>query len=112
MLRRAESADAAVQYRQAVARIEVASGRAVGIRTIGGRSIGVRRALIADVAAPQRYGSLLPAEVVPTRVRDTPVVKVNYCLDGTVPGRSTNLRSAGRCTWAPTRTDSCAGWPI
>ncbi|AOW94199.1 FAD-dependent oxidoreductase [Rhodococcus sp. WMMA185] len=103
MVRRAEYSGAQFHYDDAVTEIEVRSGRAVGVRTASGDRYRARRAVIADVSAPALYGSLLPEDVVPARVRadiehfewDTPVVKVNYALSQKIPWRSPSLRDAG-----------------
>ena len=59
--------------------------------------------MIADVAAPALYRDLLPAAVVPSRLRadldhfawDTPVVKVNWALDGPIPWGNPGVAGAG-----------------
>ena len=69
-------------------------GRAVAVRTAGGRTVYARRAVLADVSAPSLYGELLPESALPTRVRDdmarfawdTPIVKVNWALTGPCRG--------------------------
>jgi phytoene dehydrogenase-like protein len=103
LVRRAESAGAQVQCGQPVDRIEVRGSRAVGVRTTDGRRHGARRAVIADVSAPQLFDVLLPPEAISSGlarsmehfVWDTPVVKVNYALDAPIPWRSPNLSRAG-----------------
>jgi phytoene dehydrogenase-like protein len=74
--------------------IEVAGGRAVAVRTADER-FAARHAVVADVAAPNLYGRLLPEEAVPRRTRDAmrlfemdpATVKVDWALDGPVPWR-------------------------
>jgi phytoene dehydrogenase-like protein len=103
LVRRAQSAGAQVECGQPVEHIDVQGNRAVGVRTAGGRRYRVRRAVIADVSAPQLFQVLLPREVISPGlsrsmehfVWDTPVVKVNYALDAPIPWRSPNLNSAG-----------------
>ncbi|WP_072690531.1 phytoene desaturase family protein [Rhodococcus marinonascens] len=103
MVRRAEYSGAQFHYGDAVTGIEVRSGRAVGVRTASGIRYAAGRAVIADVSAPALYGSLLPSDAVPARVRadlehfewDTPVLKVNYALSQTIPWRSPSLSGAG-----------------
>jgi phytoene dehydrogenase-like protein len=72
--------------------IDVERGRAVSVRTATER-IGVRRAVVADVAAPNLFGRLLAPEDVPDRVAagmrhfemDPGTVKVDWALSGPVP---------------------------
>ena len=75
----------------------------MAVHTADGSTVRVRRAVIADVAAPALYAHLLPRDALPARlfadlehfIWDTPVVKVNYALDAPIPWHSTNLRRAG-----------------
>jgi phytoene dehydrogenase-like protein len=65
--------------------------------------VRVQRAVIADTSAPRLYCDLLPAQAVPDAVKrsmqrfvwDTPVLKVNYAVDGAIPWRSKSLNDAG-----------------
>jgi len=101
--RRARSAGAAVHCDQPVERIDVRGGRAVAVHTTAGLTVRARRAVIADVNAPLLYRDLLPADAVPARLRsdldrfewDTPVVKVNWALDGPIPWRADGVAGAG-----------------
>jgi phytoene dehydrogenase-like protein len=101
--RRARTAGATVQCGQPVERIDVSGGRAVAVHTSGGLTVRVRRAVIADVNAPLLYRDLLPADAVPARLLrdldkfewDTPVVKVNWALDGPIPWRADGVADAG-----------------
>lgn len=103
MARRAERGGAQVRCGEEVTSIEVRTGTANEVRTVGGTRLHARRAVIADVSAPALYTKLLPEDAVPGRVRDdignfdwdTPVVKVNYALDQHVPWRSPSLRGVG-----------------
>lgn len=100
---RAQSAGARIECGQDVDQIEVRGGRAVAVRTRGGATVDVRRAVIADTSAPRLYCNLLPIDVVPAALRrslsrftwDTPVLKLNYALDAPIPWRSKSLNSAG-----------------
>jgi phytoene dehydrogenase-like protein len=103
LARRAEAAGAQLRTGQHVERIDVASGRAVGVHTAAGLTVHARRAVIADVSAPSLYLDLLPPPAVPRALRDdlrrfqwdSPVVKVNWALDGPIPWRAPGVRSAG-----------------
>ena len=76
-----------------VVRIDVEAGRATGVRTADGERIAARHAVVADVAAPNLYGGLVPTEDLPARVvrgmrrfeQDPATVKVDWALDGPVP---------------------------
>jgi phytoene dehydrogenase-like protein len=103
LARRAQAAGAQLYTGQRVERIEVAGGRAGGVRTASGLRVRARRAVIADVSAPSLYLELLPSHVVPAALRadlerfqwDTPVVKVNWALRAPIPWRAPGVHSAG-----------------
>ncbi|HYZ09144.1 MAG TPA: NAD(P)/FAD-dependent oxidoreductase [Pseudonocardiaceae bacterium] len=103
LARRAESAGAQLHTGERVEQILLRGGRAVGVRTAGGRTVRARRAVIADVSAPSLYRDLLPAGALPRRLHedlrrfewDTPVVKVNWALDGPIPWRAPAAAGAG-----------------
>jgi phytoene dehydrogenase-like protein len=103
LVQRATSAGAQLQCEAAVDAIGVRGDRAVAVRTADGDTIGVRRAVVADVSAPHLYQRLLPRNALPARlfqdlthfIWDTPVVKVNYALDEPIPWRSESLWDAG-----------------
>ncbi|KAA1252199.1 NAD(P)/FAD-dependent oxidoreductase [Mycobacterium simiae] len=103
LVNRACSAGARIEVNQNVSRIQVHGGRAVAATTAEGRTIRARRAIVADVTAPQLFCQMLPADAVPDGLHrelehyvwDPPVVKVNYTLDGSIPWRSASLREAG-----------------
>lgn len=100
---RARSAGAVIETGQPVTEVIVRSGRAVGIRTAGGREIRVRRAVLADVDAPRLFNDLVGAAHLPARLRadldrfqwDLPTVKLNWLVDGGIPWRAKAARSAG-----------------
>lgn len=103
LVRRAESSGARVECGRPVEAIEMSGGRAVAVRTADGRTVRVRRAVIADTSAPQLFERLLPSDTLPTNLRhgldrfvwDTPVLKINYALDAPIPWRSKSLAGAG-----------------
>jgi phytoene dehydrogenase-like protein len=94
MADRLRSQGADIRCDSEVTAIEVAGGRAVAVRTADER-FAARHAIVADVAAPNLYGRLLPEEAVPRRTRDAmklfemdpATVKVDWALDGPVPWR-------------------------
>jgi phytoene dehydrogenase-like protein len=65
LVHRAASAGAQIDCQRPVSAIDVNGGRAVAVRTAGGDTVQVRRAVIADTSAPQLYQSLLPADALP-----------------------------------------------
>ncbi|HKH55030.1 MAG TPA: NAD(P)/FAD-dependent oxidoreductase, partial [Propionibacteriaceae bacterium] len=81
-----------VETRAPVARIDVHSGKAVGVR-VHDQSVRVRRAVLADVGAEQLYGRLLSADDLPSSAlakmrafrRDPATLKIDYALSGPVP---------------------------
>jgi phytoene dehydrogenase-like protein len=103
LARRAEAAGAQIHTGQRVERIDVSGGRAVGVRTSSGLTVRATRAVVADVSAPSLYLDLLAPSDVPSRLRadlekfqwDSPVVKVNWALDGPIPWRAGGARGAG-----------------
>jgi phytoene dehydrogenase-like protein len=103
LARRATAAGADIRTGQRVEHIDVRRGRVTGVRTAVGLDVHVRRAVVADVSAPALYCHLLPADAVPPRLRDdvsrftwdTPVLKVNWALDGAIPWRAPQAAGAG-----------------
>ena len=103
LVNRARSAGAHIECGHRVDSIDVRGGRAVAVRTAGGATVRVRRAVIADTSAPALYRHLLPADALPESVLrgldrfvwDTPVLKINYALDGPIPWKSKSLNDAG-----------------
>jgi phytoene dehydrogenase-like protein len=100
LVRRAEKAGARIECGRRVDRINVRGDRAVAVGTADGNIVRIRRAVIAHTSAPQLYGCLLPPRktqenLLDRFVWDTPVVKINYALDGPVPWRSKNLNEVG-----------------
>ncbi len=101
--RRAAAAGAQLHAGQRVEQILVEAGRAVGVRTATGMTVHARRAVLADVDAPSLYGELLSPDAVPRRLLDdlrrfqwdTPVVKLNWALDGPIPWRAAAVSDAG-----------------
>jgi phytoene dehydrogenase-like protein len=103
LAQRATAAGADIRTGQRVERIDVRGGRVTAVRTAEGLEVRVRRALVADVSAPALYCDLLPPDAVPPRLRadltrfawDTPVLKVNWALDGPIPWRAPEAAGAG-----------------
>ncbi|MEV8376510.1 NAD(P)/FAD-dependent oxidoreductase [Kribbella sp. NPDC056861] len=103
LVRRAERAGAVLVTGTPITSIEVSAGKVTAVRTAGGETVGVRRAVIADVSAQTLYGKLLPSASVPAGLRrdlekfewDYPTVKLNYQLSGPIPWRGVEAREAG-----------------
>ncbi len=103
MARRFESAGGSIQLSTRATEIVVQDGRAVAVRTEHGDTIGVERAVVADVTAPQLYGGLVSWDDLPSRMRrlmrrfewDPGTVKVDWALDGPVPWKSPPSKPAG-----------------
>jgi phytoene dehydrogenase-like protein len=103
LVHRASSAGAQIQCGQTVTRIHVKGGRAVAVSTAQGRTVRARRAIVADVTAPQLFCDMLPADALRADflrefdhyIWDPPVVKVNYTLREPIPWRSSKLAGVG-----------------
>jgi len=86
-----------------VVRVVVQAGRAVGVETDDGERISVRKAVVADVAAPRLYGGLvawddLPAKLCSRMQRfewDPGTVKVDWALNGPIPWKGVPVSSPG-----------------
>jgi phytoene dehydrogenase-like protein len=103
LVTRLRAAGGRVECKARVARVLVRGGRAVGVRCVDGREAGARRAVLADVGAPQLYLSLLEREQVPGRVLsslrrfqyDSGTIKVDWALDGPIPWIAADAGRAG-----------------
>jgi phytoene dehydrogenase-like protein len=86
-----------------VERVIVRGRRAVAVRCADGREVEARRAVLADVGAPQLYTSLLAPEDVPDRVLralrrfqyDSGTIKVDWALDGPIPWTARETARSG-----------------
>jgi phytoene dehydrogenase-like protein len=86
-----------------VDQVHVRDGRAVGVRVADGREIAARRAVLADVTAPQLYLQLVGAEHLPPRMLDdlrrfqwdSATVKVDWALSAPIPWRAKECARAG-----------------
>ncbi|GAA1795784.1 NAD(P)/FAD-dependent oxidoreductase [Nocardioides hankookensis] len=92
LARRAESLGGTIRCDAEVVRIETDRGRVIGMLLASGERIDAR-VVVADVAAPHLYGTLLSREALPQRtVRrmsrfqlDPGTVKIDWALSGPVP---------------------------
>ena len=93
MIRRVEERGGVLRCGVRVRKILVRNGRAVAVLTTAGEEIEARHAIIADVAAPTLYRSLLEESVVPARIlaamktfkQGFGTFKMDWALDGPVP---------------------------
>jgi len=103
LVARLRSAGGRVVCGERVDRVIVRRGRAVAVRCADGREVDARRAVLADVGAPQLYASLLEPDAVPDRVLralerfeyDPGTVKVDWALDGPIPWVAADAARAG-----------------
>jgi phytoene dehydrogenase-like protein len=103
LVARLEAAGGRVECGAAVTRVVVRDGRAVGVRVADGREVLVRRAVLADVTAPQLYLGLVGEGALPPRLVedlrrfqwDDPTVKVDWALSGPIPWRADGVAGAG-----------------
>lgn len=102
LIRRLDSRGGRVRCGARVTKVLVRDGRAVGVRTTGG-AVKARRAVLADVTAPDLYLHLLDAAYLTARLRDDlrrfswddATVKVDWALSGPIPWRNPEVVGAG-----------------
>jgi phytoene dehydrogenase-like protein len=103
LVARLRSRGGRIQCSSAVTEVVVENGRAVGVRLADGGTVPVRRAVLADVPAPQLYLGLVGPEHLPARLLsdlrrfewDQGTVKVDWALSGPIPWRAEGVSSAG-----------------
>ena len=103
LVTRLQSRGGHVRCDSRVASVQVRRGRAVGVVTAHGEAIPARRAVLADVAAPQLYLELLERRHVPAAVLraierfqwDFATFKVDFALDGPIPWLAGDTGRAG-----------------
>ncbi len=103
LVRRLESRGGVVQCGRRVETVEVDRGRATGVVTADGERIGVRHAVLADVAPTNLYGQLVPWEHLPARLADDVsrfqwdwgTVKFDWALAQPVPWSCRDVAQAG-----------------
>ena len=101
--RRAERYGAQVLTSTEVTSVEVRDGAAVGVTLMDGTSVRARRAVLADVSAPDLYTRLLPRHSVPVKLQrdlsrfhwDNSTLKLNWALSGPISWRSAPAARAG-----------------
>jgi phytoene dehydrogenase-like protein len=81
----------------------VRNGVATGVRLQSGETVRARRAVLADVNAPELYGELVGHDALPGRFVadlrnfqwDTPTLKVNWALSERIPWAVPEIAQAG-----------------
>jgi len=92
-----------IVYEAPVARVLVARGRAMGVRTADGRDWRARRAVLADVPAPALYLDLVGPRWLPPRLIedlahfrwDGATVKVDWAVSAAMPWKNAAAAGAG-----------------
>ena len=103
LVARLSAAGGRVECGARVERIVVRGRRAVAVRCVDGREVDARRAVLADVGAPQLFLSLLARDDVPDLVLsslrrfqyDSGTIKVDWALDGPIPWTAAATARAG-----------------
>jgi phytoene dehydrogenase-like protein len=103
LVHRLEGLGGEVHCNRRVARVDVRAGRAVGVTTSDGETIGAERAVLADVSAPDLYLHLVDRDHLPADLfddierfhQDGATVKVDWALDGGIPWKSEEAKRAG-----------------
>ena len=93
LIRRVEERGGELRCGVRVRKILVRDGRAVAVLTTAGEEIEARHAIVADVAAPTLYRSLLDESVVPSKVlaamktfrQGFGTFKMDWAIEGPVP---------------------------
>jgi phytoene dehydrogenase-like protein len=102
LLRRLTEAGGGLRLGTHADAVVVRGGRAVAVRTAGGEEMAARRAVLADVTAPNLYLRLLAKEDVPGWVRRSirrfrygwGTFKMDWALSGPVPWRADQARES------------------
>jgi phytoene dehydrogenase-like protein len=102
LVARLEASGGQVRLDSTVTAIDVAHGRASGVRLASGERIAAH-SVLADVAAPHLYLELVGRRHLPDRLVDdldafqwdSPTLKVNWALSGPIPWTATDAREAG-----------------
>ncbi len=103
LVRRLESRGGRVECGRRVTKVLQAGGRAMGVRDASGTDVRARRAVLADVPAPNLYLELLDVGSLPARLVDDlrrfewddATMKVDWALSGPIPWTSPDARLAG-----------------
>jgi len=102
LVSRLRSAGGRLECDSPVTEVVVRDGRAVGVR-VGGGTVGVRRAVLADVTAPQLYLDLVGTEHLPGRLLsdlrrfqwDNATIKIDWALSAPIGWQQEGVAGAG-----------------
>ena len=102
LVRRLTAAGGTVRTGTKAKRLDVSGGRVRGVELEGGERLATGTVL-ADVAAPLLYEQLVGTQMLPPRMRedlrrfqwDSPTMKIDWALSGTVPWLAAAAREAG-----------------
>ena len=98
LVSRLRAAGGELRCGEEVVEVVVRGDRAVGVRTAGGEEILGARAILADTGAPALYERMLPEShrIALKRFHyDNSTVKLDWSLDGPIPWRNEEARTAG-----------------
>jgi phytoene dehydrogenase-like protein len=103
LVSRLEARGGRIVYETPVSRILIARGRAMGVRTSGGRDWRARRAVLADVPAPSLYLDMVGARWLPPRFVedlshfrwDGSTIKVDWAVSAKMPWKNPAAAGAG-----------------
>ncbi|MEU1487168.1 NAD(P)/FAD-dependent oxidoreductase [Streptomyces sp. NPDC005752] len=103
LIRRLARRGGTLRCGEKVTEVVVRGGRAVGVRTESGDEVPARRAVLADVSAPDLFGSLVAENHLPGRLLgdlqrfqwDFATFKVDWALSGPVPWTCGEAAQAG-----------------
>lgn len=103
LVARLQARGGCVRVDSPVRRIRVTDGAASGVELASGEVVQARGAVLADVPAPQLYGDLLDADLLPRRLLadlenfqwDASTLKIDWALSGPVPWTAQEARGAG-----------------
>jgi phytoene dehydrogenase-like protein len=103
MIKRLKARGGEVLCGTPVVAIDIRSGRATAVRTEQGEEIRARKAVIADVDAPQLYSSLVSYDHLPVRYRDDlarfqwdyATLKFDWAVNGGIPWTADAASRAG-----------------
>ncbi|MET9547049.1 NAD(P)/FAD-dependent oxidoreductase [Streptomyces sp. NPDC006627] len=103
LVRRLNRRGVSVRCGERVTEVVVRGGRAVGVRTASGEGVVARKAVLADVAAPDLYGRLVDAAHLPSRLLDDlrrfqwdfATFKVDWALARPIPWSAEGAHGAG-----------------
>ena len=103
LVRRLRSKGGQLECGMKAERVVLRGGRAAAVRTADGREHPARRAVLADVGAPQLYEELVGLQHLPERVvdgirrfqYDASTVKLEWALSGPVPWEAPETADAG-----------------